>query len=155
MIGILAPVPAPRNSPTGGTAGRWPRIPDLANRRNVGQMWRDLSVYAYRIRDVAALGGGCVDVDAPRPRRYFARGDRSRKTYGNSRARRQRLFRAGTHLAKTGAPLQTAQAAMRHSDPSLTANVYTDPKLLDVAGAVASLPGLPLGEIGGTAAGVG
>ena len=28
---------------------------------------------------------------------------------------------------------------MRHSDPSLTANVYTDPKLLDVAGAVASL----------------
>lgn len=34
---------------------------------------------------------------------------------------------------------------MRHSDPSLTANVYTDPKLLDVAGAVASLPDLPLG----------
>lgn len=26
---------------------------------------------------------------------------------------------------------------MRHSDPSLTANVYTDPQLLDVAGAVA------------------
>ena len=36
---------------------------------------------------------------------------------------------------------------MRHSDPSLTANVYTDPKLLDVAGAVASLPDLPLGEM--------
>lgn len=33
---------------------------------------------------------------------------------------------------------------MRHSDPSLTVNVYTDPKLLDVAGAVASLPDLPL-----------
>jgi hypothetical protein len=31
---------------------------------------------------------------------------------------------------------------MRHSDPSLTANVITDPELLDVAGAVASLPGL-------------
>ena len=31
---------------------------------------------------------------------------------------------------------------MRHSDPSLTANVYTDPKLLDVAGALESLPGL-------------
>ena len=27
----------------------------------------------------------------------------------------------------------------------VTANVYTDPKLLDVAGAVASLPDLPLG----------
>lgn len=46
----------------------------------------------------------------------------------------------GTHLSKAGVPLRTAQAAMRHSDPSLTANVYTDPKLLDVAGAVASLP---------------
>ncbi|MDX2116853.1 MAG: site-specific integrase [Planctomycetota bacterium] len=54
----------------------------------------------------------------------------------------------GTHLSKAGVPLRTAQAAMRHSDPSLTANVYTDPKLLDVAGAVASLPDLPLGEVG-------
>jgi len=52
----------------------------------------------------------------------------------------------GTHLSKAGVPLRTAQAAMRHSDPSLTANVYTDPKLLDVAGAVASLPDLPLAE---------
>ena len=51
----------------------------------------------------------------------------------------------GTHLSKAGVPLRTAQAAMRHSDPSLTANVSTDPKLLDVAGAVARLPDLPLG----------
>jgi len=48
----------------------------------------------------------------------------------------------GTHLSKAGVPLRTAQAAMRHSDPSLTANVYTDPKLLDVAGALESLPRL-------------
>ena len=48
-------------------------------------------------------------------------------------------------LSKAGVPLRTAQAAMRHNDPSLTANVYTDPKLLDAAGAVASLPDLPLG----------
>ena len=60
----------------------------------------------------------------------------------------------GTHLSKAGVPLRTAQAAMRHSDPSLTANVYTDPKLLDVAGAVASLPDLPLGGVGGRAAAV-
>ena len=53
----------------------------------------------------------------------------------------------GTHLSKAGVPLRTAQAAMRHSDPSLTANVYTDPKLLDVAGAVASLPDLPLSVV--------
>ncbi len=43
---------------------------------------------------------------------------------------------------------------MRHSDPSLTANVYTDPKLLDVAGAVASLPDLPLGGVAGSAVAV-
>lgn len=60
----------------------------------------------------------------------------------------------GTHLSKAGVPLRTAQAAMRHSDPSLTANVYTDPKLLDVAGAVASLPDLPLGGVAGRAAAV-
>jgi integrase len=58
----------------------------------------------------------------------------------------------GTHLSKAGVPLRTAQAAMRHSDPSLTANVYTDPKLLDMAAAVASLPDLPLGTVGVRAA---
>lgn len=50
----------------------------------------------------------------------------------------------GTHLCATGVPLRTAQAAMRHSKPELTANVYTDPKLLDVAGAINSLPALRL-----------
>jgi integrase len=60
----------------------------------------------------------------------------------------------GTHLSKAGVPLRTAQVAMRHGDPSLTANVYTDPKLLDVAGAVASLPDPPLGAVGGPVAAV-
>jgi integrase len=46
----------------------------------------------------------------------------------------------GTHLSKAGVPLRTAQAAMRHSSPVLTANIYTDPRLLDVQGAVESLP---------------
>ncbi len=50
----------------------------------------------------------------------------------------------GTHLSKGGIPLRTAQAAMRHSKPELTANVYTDPRLLDVAGALGVLPALPL-----------
>ena len=54
----------------------------------------------------------------------------------------------GTHLSKGGVPLRTAQAAMRHSDPALTANVYTDPKLLDVAGALNVLPTLPLKDNG-------
>lgn len=55
----------------------------------------------------------------------------------------------GTHLCRAGVPLRTTQAAMRHSDPSLTANVYTDPKLLDVAGALEALPSLSA-DTGGT-----
>jgi len=50
----------------------------------------------------------------------------------------------GTHLSKAGVPLRTAQAAMRHSDPKLTANIYTDPRLLDVHGAIEALPTLSL-----------
>lgn len=48
----------------------------------------------------------------------------------------------GTHLCAAGVPLRTAQAAMRHSKSELTANIYTDPKLLDVAGAIEQLPDL-------------
>jgi len=51
----------------------------------------------------------------------------------------------GTLLSKGGVKPRTAQAAMRHSKIDLTMNVYTDPKLLDVAGAMESLPSLPLG----------
>jgi len=52
----------------------------------------------------------------------------------------------GTLLSKGGVSPRTAQAAMRHSTINLTMNTYTDPKLLDVAGAVESLPALPLGD---------
>ena len=52
----------------------------------------------------------------------------------------------GSHLAKAGVPLRTAQAAMRHSDPALTAAVYQDPRMLDVAGAIEALPSLALGR---------
>ena len=51
----------------------------------------------------------------------------------------------GTLLSKGGVTPRTAQAAMRHSTIDLTMNTYTDPKLLDVAGAMESLPSLPLG----------
>jgi hypothetical protein len=50
----------------------------------------------------------------------------------------------GTLLSKTGTAPRTAQAAMRHSDIKLTMGVYTDPRLLDVRGAVEKLPALPL-----------
>ena len=48
----------------------------------------------------------------------------------------------GTLLSKGGVTPRTAQAAMRHSNIDLTMNVYTDPKLLDVQGALDSLPSL-------------
>lgn len=50
----------------------------------------------------------------------------------------------GTLLSKGNVAPRTAQAAMRHSSIDLTMNVYTDPKLLDVAGALEALPELPL-----------
>jgi integrase len=50
----------------------------------------------------------------------------------------------GTLLSKGGVAPRTAQAAMRHSDIKLTMGVYTDPKLLDVQGALDALPGLSL-----------
>ena len=51
----------------------------------------------------------------------------------------------GTLLSKGGVAPRTAQAAMRHSTIDLTMNVYTDPRLLDVVGAMDALPSLPLG----------
>lgn len=50
----------------------------------------------------------------------------------------------GTLLSKGGVAPRTAQAAMRHSDIGLTMNVYTDPRLLDVRGALNALPALSL-----------
>ena len=52
----------------------------------------------------------------------------------------------GTHLSKGGVSPRTAQAAMRHSKLDLTMNIYTDPRLLDVAGAMDVLPRLPLDD---------
>ena len=74
-----------------------------------------------------------------------AAGDRQARRPG-PHARRACLANDLRHALEQGrvCPLRTAQAAMRHSDPSLTANVYTDPKLLDVHGALDALPNLPL-----------
>jgi integrase len=45
----------------------------------------------------------------------------------------------GTRLAMAGVPLTVAQRLMRHSDPKLTSNLYTDVRLLDLHGAVESM----------------
>jgi integrase len=50
----------------------------------------------------------------------------------------------GTLMSKGGVAPRTAQAAMRHSKLDLTMSVYTDPRLLDVRGALDVLPALPL-----------
>ena len=50
----------------------------------------------------------------------------------------------GTLLSVSGVAPRTAQQAMRHSKIELTMNTYTDPRLLDVAGAIESLPSLPI-----------
>ena len=52
----------------------------------------------------------------------------------------------GTLLSVGGVAPRTAQAAMRHSDIGLTMMTYTDPKLLDVQGALNALPSLPLSD---------
>jgi integrase len=49
----------------------------------------------------------------------------------------------GTLMSKGGIAPRTAQAAMRHSKLDLTMSVYTDPRLLDVRGALGVLPALP------------
>ena len=52
----------------------------------------------------------------------------------------------GTHLSAAGVHPRTAMAAMRHSRIELTMNLYTDPVLLDVAGAVEALPSFAEGR---------
>ena len=50
----------------------------------------------------------------------------------------------GTLLSKGGVAPRTAQEVMRHSSIDLTMKTYTDPRLLDVAGAMEALPDLAL-----------
>ena len=51
-----------------------------------------------------------------------------------------------TMLATHKVSPRTAQALMRHSDPRLTASVYTDERLLPLAAELVGVPGIPLGR---------
>lgn len=51
-----------------------------------------------------------------------------------------------TNLGRAGVPLSTAQKLARHSDPKLTANVYTHLGVADKAAAIESLPTPPTAE---------
>ena len=48
----------------------------------------------------------------------------------------------GSMLPVAGVAPRVAQEAMRHSSIDLTMNVYTDPRLLDLAGAANAFPSL-------------
>lgn len=54
-----------------------------------------------------------------------------------------------TLMSVGGVTPRTAQAAMRHSNINLTMTTYTDPRLLDVHGAMDLLPSLPLNAAAG------
>ncbi|QEH33951.1 site-specific tyrosine recombinase XerC [Aquisphaera giovannonii] len=46
----------------------------------------------------------------------------------------------GTLLAASGVPLTVAQRLMRHSDPKLTSNIYTDVRVADMRAAIEAMP---------------
>lgn len=92
-------------------------------------------------RDLVAAGIARLVLDSEGRRRIDKRDDRGR-TVGVHALRTT----FGTLLSKDGVAPRTVQAAMRHSDIRLTMGTYTDPRLLDVAGAVECLPSLPLGN---------
>ena len=48
----------------------------------------------------------------------------------------------GSLLAKAGIAPRVAMSLMRHTDMRLTMNVYTDPRIFDLSGAVEKLPAL-------------
>jgi integrase len=52
-----------------------------------------------------------------------------------------------TYMAACGVPQRLAQAHMRHTDPRLTSDVYTDESLLPIAAAITGLPALPTGPV--------
>ena len=51
-----------------------------------------------------------------------------------------------TNLARAGVPQRQAMALARHTDPRLTANIYTDQDALPLAEAVAKLPAYGMGN---------
>ena len=104
-----------------------------------------------------SIHGGNADVDVNRPlfrvptglvrilnRDLLAAGIPKRDERGRTIDVHALRHSFGTLLSKGGVSPRTAQAAMRHSKIDMTMNVYVDPKLLDVHGALDTLPTLNL-----------
>ena len=97
------------------------------------------------VEALEALGpapGGLVFESSPTLRTFRRDLERAGIAYETNRgqADRKSLRKTfGTHLAMAGVDLRLAAKLMRHSDPRLTLNVYTDPVLLDMREAVRRL----------------
>jgi integrase len=113
----------------------------------------------HRLQDEARQAGGTIPARLPPDTRLFDVPDKLCKILNRDlrlagipkRDDRSRVLDVhalrhtfGSLLSKGGVAPRTAQAAMRHSKIDLTMNVYTDPALLDVRGALGALPNLPL-----------
>lgn len=73
-----------------------------------------------------------VDEEAPINSRYDA-GNLTGYEVDGKRIDRKCLRKTfGTHLAMKGVDLRKTQRLMRHSSPTLTSNIYTDPELLEL-----------------------
>jgi integrase len=92
-------------------------------------------------RDLVAAGIARLVTDAEGRTRIDKRDDRGRTV--DVHALRHTF---GTHLSRGGVAPRTAQQALRHGSIELTMQTYTDPKLLDVVGALDVLPSMPLDD---------
>lgn len=89
-----------------------------------------------------AKGTGPVFMESPTRRTFKQDLARAGIEYDGPRgqADRKSLRKTfGTHLAMAGVDFRVAVRLMRHKDPKLTQNIYTDPMLLDMKGAVSRL----------------
>ncbi len=74
-----------------------------------------------------------VDEEAPINSRYDAANLTGYEDDQKRRIDRKCLRKTfGTHLAMKGVDLRKTQRLMRHSSPTLTSNIYTDPELLEL-----------------------
>lgn len=116
-VGELRSVPAARDATSGKNDGG-------AAERQLAQPLLNVPTGLIRIFDKDLAVAGIKKVDE---RGWSADVHSLRHTFG-------------TFLSVSGVAPRVAQEAMRHSDIQLTMKHYTDPKLLDVAGAIDRLP---------------
>jgi hypothetical protein len=102
---------------------------------------KTLVLTGLRKGELASLAVGQVALDADPPYLILNAADEKNRE-GSTLPLHALRHTFGTLLSAAVVAPRTAQAAMRHASIDLTMNVYTDPKLLDVAAAMDALPAL-------------